>query len=312
VPGRRVSEPERVYSNVGENEFVAEAEGYRRELLAYCYRMVGSVHEAEDLVQETYLRAWRGQAGFEGRASLRTWLYRIATNVCLKALRGNQRRALPSGLAGFGSPDDVPWLGPIPDAVVASRAGLRLAFVAALQHLTPRQRAVLILRDVLDYRAAEVAGLLGISTTAVNSVLRRARDQIERAAPDAETVSEPVRSTLLDRYVTAFEAADVRALTALLTDDVTWEMPPNPEWYAGRPAVTGLLESRFTGRPGDNDLLMTAANGQPAVAVYAGGRAHSIQVLELDPRGVSRVVAFHDPRLFRWFRLTTTRERGTT
>jgi RNA polymerase sigma-70 factor, ECF subfamily len=286
---------------MGETEFVAATERYRRELVAYCYRMAGSVHEAEDLVQETYLQAWRGQAGYAGRASLRTWLYRIATNVCLNALRGSHRRALPSGLDGYGPDDEVPWLGPVPDAVVATRAGLRLAFVAALQHLTPEQRAVLILRDVLDYRAAEAAGLLGISTTAVNSVLRRARAQIGRAAPDPETLSESVSSALLDRYVAAFEAADVSALTALLADEVTWEMPPNPEFYAGRPAVSALLESRFTGRPGDNRVLRTAANGQPAVAVYAGARAHSIQVLELGERGITRVVAFHDPDLFKVF-----------
>jgi RNA polymerase sigma-70 factor, ECF subfamily len=315
----------------GSGEFAVVAAPFRRELLAYCYRMVGSVHDAEDLVQEVYLRGWRFYTEFEGRSSLRTWLYRIATNVCLRALRQSARRALPSGLSGpKGMPvgsvpsrdQEVAWLQPIPDAllgdvsadpaaVAASREGVRLAFVAALQHLTPRQRAVLILRDVLQLRATEVAELVGTTSTAVDSMLRRARERLDRASPVLETVTEPSdsrRRALLDQYVRAFEDVDVPAITRLLTDDAVWEMPPTRAWYAGRDEVRRLLAARMSGERGDNRLVRTAANGQPALAVYAraatgGHRAHSIQVLTLAVSGVARVVAFHDPCLFALFGL---------
>jgi RNA polymerase sigma-70 factor, ECF subfamily len=312
-------------------EFAALTAPFRRELLAYCYRMVGSVHDAEDLVQEVYLRAWRFYAEFEGRSSLRTWLYRIATNVCLRALQQSSRRALPSGLGGpEGTPTgsvastgrEVAWLQPIPDvlladgsadpaAVVVSREGMRLAFVAALQYLTPRQRAVLILCDVLRLRAAEVAELLGTTPTAVDSTLRRARGRLDHTSPTAQTVTEPSdsrRRALLDRYVRAFEEVDVPAITRLLTDDAVWEMPPTRAWYAGRDAIGRLLAARMSGRRGDNRLVGTAANGQPARAVYARGtgggyRPHSIQVLTVATGGIARVVAFHDPALFALFGL---------
>src|SRR5271169_3032429 len=203
-------------------DFTSLTGRFRGELLAHCYRMLGSAEEAEDLVQETYLRAWRSFDGFEGRASVRTWLYRIATNVCLTAIERRGRRPLPSGLgapaddpqAPMIAGPDVPWLQPIPDALLASqgddpaaavamRAGIRLAFVAALQHLSARQRAVLILRDVLDWPAAEVADLLGTTTTAVNSGLRRARAQIAQALPVEDEVTEPAgpqARALLDRF----------------------------------------------------------------------------------------------------------------
>jgi RNA polymerase sigma-70 factor (ECF subfamily) len=206
-------------------EFTSATGRFRGELLAHCYRMLGSAEEAEDLVQETYLRAWRSYAGFEGRASVRTWLYRIATNVCLTALERRGRRPLPSGLgAPSGDPEtpviagaEVPWLQPFPDvllagrradpaAVAASRAGIRLAFVAALQHLSARQRAMLILRDVLEWPAAQVADLLGTTTTAVNSGLRRARAQLAQALPAEDELAEPAepdRRALLDRFAAA-------------------------------------------------------------------------------------------------------------
>ena len=236
-----------------EEDFQTLAEPFRRELLAYCYRMLGSVHDAEDLVQETYLRAWRAYDRFEGRSSLRTWLYRIATNACLTALEGRGRRPLPSGL---GSPSsdptgelaqspELPWLEPIPDtmvsaapddpaAIVTSRESIRLALITALQHLPPRQRTVLIMRDVLGWRAAEVAEMLGVTTIAVNSMLQRARAQISELAPAEDEVTEPVRAEqreLLDRYVAAFQNYDTAALVTLFSADAVWEMPPFTGWY---------------------------------------------------------------------------------
>src|SRR6266487_1521152 len=241
----------------GSDDFARLTDPFRPELLAYCYRMLGSVQDAEDQVQETLIRAWRSYGEFEGRASLRTWLYRIATNACLRALENRSRRPLPSGLAGPGEDPEaplaaarpeVPWLQPFPDAllraesadpasVAASRASVRLALIAAVQYLPPRQRAVLILRDVLAWRASEVAGLLGVSTAAVNSVLQRARDHLRRAAPASDEIREPAEPelrTLLDRYASAFENADVTTLTRLLRADAVLEMPPLPGWFAGR------------------------------------------------------------------------------
>jgi RNA polymerase sigma-70 factor, ECF subfamily len=303
---------------------------FRGELLAHCYRMAGSAEEAEDLVQETYLRAWRSFDGFEGRSSVRTWLYRIATNVCLTALERRGRRPLPSGLgapsgdaqAAVVAGPEVPWLQPLPGAllaaspadpaaVAASRAGIRLAMVAALQHLSARQRAVLILRDVLDWPAAQVAGLLGTTTTAVNSGLRRARAQLARALPAEEELAEPAepgRRALLDRFAAAIENADASALAELLTEDVALEMPPALTWFAGRRAVVAFTASRLLAEPGVLRLVPVVANGQPAFAVYrrqSGGayQAHALQVLTLTATGIARIVAFTDPGLFAPFGL---------
>src|SRR6478752_2316953 len=237
-------------------DFGRRIDPHRGELLAHCYRMLGSVHDAEDLVQETMLRAWRSRDRYdEQRASVRTWLYRIATNACLTSLEGKRRRPLPSGLGG---PSDDPtepltpgrevsWLQPFPDAllgdhddpaaVLAARGSMRLALIAALQFLPARQRAVVILRDVLDYSAAETAVILETTATAVNSSLQRARARLGAVAPLEDDLDEPAdaaRRELLDRYVAAFENADVDALTRLLTDDVVLEMPPMTNWYAGR------------------------------------------------------------------------------
>src|SRR5688500_10294930 len=219
---------------------------YERELLAHCYRMSGSFHEAEDLVQETFLRAWKASADFQGRSSVRTWLYRIATNVCLTNLEGAPRRPLPTGL---GTPDahpddeliesrEVPWLEPVPDAavVVAERDSIRLAFVAALQHLPARQRAVLILRDVLRWSAAEVAEALETSPAAVNSALQRAHAQMADRGLTEETVQPdltPEQQQLLDRYVDAFWRKDIDTIVSLLTAEAVWEMPPFTGWYLG-------------------------------------------------------------------------------
>lgn len=312
-------------------EFARLSDPYRRELVAYCYRMVGSVDEAEDLVQETYLRAWRSYTAFEGRSSLRTWLYRIATNSCLTALEKRSRRPLPSGLGGpdgeFAGPfeqarAEMQWLQPIPDTAVATvssdpasivvaRDGLRLALIAALQLLPPRQRAVLILREVLGWSAAEVADLLGCSTAAVKSALQRARAQVERLAPAEHEVSEPsdpTRRALLTRYMAAFEDDDVSALVQLLHADVALEMPPFAAWFRGRDTVAWFIGAHIVNGAGQLRLVATAANGQPAVAAYRRGddgvyHAHAIHVLSVTAGIVTRIVAFLEPDLFRRFGL---------
>jgi RNA polymerase sigma-70 factor, ECF subfamily len=311
-------------------DFTSATGRFRGELLAHCYRMLGSAEEAEDVVQETYLRAWRSYAGFEGRSSVRTWLYRIATNACLTALERRGRRPLPSGL---GAPSDdpatpvvagpeVPWLQPLPGAllaaeradpasVTASRAGIRLAFVAALQHLSARQRAVLILRDVLEWPAAQVADLLGTTTTAVNSGLRRARAQLAQALPAEDELAEPAepeRRKLLDRFAVALEHADATALAQLLAEDVALEMPPALTWFTGRPAVVAFTAAQLLTEPGALRLVPVTANGQPAFAVYRRERgtayhAHAVQVLTVTATGIARIVAFTDPGLFTSFGL---------
>jgi RNA polymerase sigma-70 factor, ECF subfamily len=315
----------------GSDEFALLADPYRGELLAHCYRMLGSVHDAEDQVQETLLRAWRSYGDFEGRSSMRTWLHRIATNNCLRALETRSRRPLPSGL-GEAAEDpngpvpvahlDVPWLQPFPDAltgrgaddpaaVITARAGMRLALIAALQYLPPRQRAVLILRDVLGWPAAEVADLLGTSTAAANSALQRARAQIATLAPAEDDIIEPadpkVRA-LLERYAAAFESADVARLTELLRADAALEMPPMATWFAGRDRVSRFLARRVLIRPGDFALTPVQANGQPSFAAYQRGddgsyHAHAIQVLDIRGGCISRIVSFNDGGLLAAFGL---------
>ncbi|MFF7984646.1 RNA polymerase subunit sigma-70 [Streptomyces sp. NPDC007901] len=291
-------------------------EPYRGELVAYCYRMLGSFHEAEDLVQETMLRAWKARDRYDpARASVRTWLYRIATNVCLTALQGRARRPLPSGLgAPSGDPEapltpalDVPWLEPFPDARfdVEARADLRLALVAALQVLPARQRAVLVLREVLEFSAAEVADQLATSVPAVNSALQRARAALAGVGA-ADEVTEPddavVRETV-GRYVRAFEAADVPALVRLLTDDAVLEMPPVLLWYRGRREYGLFMERVFRLRGTGWRMRSLTANGQPTLAAYApkpggGHRLHTVQVLTVTGGGrVACNVVFADPRV---------------
>ena len=321
------------YDRVDE-DFERLADPYRRELLAHCYRMLGSVHDAEDLVQETYLRAWRAYDRFEGRSSLRTWLYRIATSACLTALESRSRRPLPTGLgAPSADPEDtlverpeVPWLEPIPDAmvdvertdpaaVVTSRERIRLALIAALQHLPPRQRAVLILRDVLKWRAREVAELLDISTAAANSMLQRARAQLEAVAPAEDEITEPTsqdQRQLLERYLKAFEDYDTGAIVELFTKDAVWEMPPFTGWYQGAEDIAQLISTQCpAGGPGDLRLLPTAANGQPAFGMYLRGddrdwHAFQVEVLTLSGSRVAHVVAFFDTSLFPKFGLPET------
>ncbi|TCN33410.1 RNA polymerase sigma-70 factor (ECF subfamily) [Kribbella orskensis] len=315
-----------------DEEFARRIDPFRQELLSHCYRMLGSINDAEDLVQETYLRAWRSYGRFEGRSSLRVWLYRIATNVCLSALEHRSQRLLPSGL---GAPSDDPerpltiapvetaWVQPLPGSpaepptdpavIVAARDSVRLALIAALQHLPAKQRVVLILRDVLAWRAAEVADLLGNTTVAVNSLLQRARAQLERVAPTEDGQTDPtdprVRA-LLDQYVSAFEGADITALMAVLRDDAALEMPPNLTWFSGRAAVVRFLEKNvFTGHAAIRMIRITA-NAQPAVATYwlddGVYRPHALQVLTITSSGISRIVSFNDPQLFPTFDLPVT------
>jgi RNA polymerase sigma-70 factor, ECF subfamily len=311
-----------------DDAFLADAQRYRRELLAHCYRMTGSLHDAEDLVQETYLRAWKSHRGFEGKSSVRTWLYRIATNTCLTALDNRRRRPLPSGLGApssdpLGELDEraeVPWLEPLPDdatdpsSIVGARESVRLAFVAALQHLSPRQRAVLVLREVLQWRAAEVADAIGTSTAAVNSLLQRARAQLDAVGPSESDVLAPPESPeaqdLLSRYISAFENYDIDTLVELFTAEAIWEMPPFAGWYLGPQAIGDLSRHHCPAEaPGDMRLIPTTANGQPAAAMYmisretGGHDPFQLHVLDIAPGGVSHVVAFLDTSVFPKFGL---------
>ncbi|MFD6160947.1 RNA polymerase subunit sigma-70 [Nocardia sp. NPDC060256] len=309
-----------------EDRFAEETERFRRELLAHCYRMVGSAHDAEDLVQETYLRAWRSYPGFEGRASVRSWLYRIATNVCLTALRPRRIRVLPSGLAGsYDGPDrppnrvapgEVSWLEPLPDALIApadddpaavviARESVRLALIASLQHLPPRQRAILLLREVLAFSAAETAEILGTTTAAVKSGLQRARARLDELEPKPAELLEPGdhrARALLDGYIAAFERSDARLLEQVLRRDATLEATPFLDWRAGRAGCIQMLDAYVLGVQGDWRMLATAANGQPAAVIYRRDvdgklQAYGAVVLEPTASGVSRVIAFHHSAL---------------
>ncbi|TWH04669.1 RNA polymerase sigma-70 factor (ECF subfamily) [Nocardioides sp. J9] len=298
---------------------------YQRELMAHCYRMSGSVHEAEDLVQETFLRAWKASASFQGRSSVRTWLYKIATNVCLTNLESKPRRPLPTGLGtSDSSPADelledheVPWLEPIPDAAVevAERDTIRLAFVAALQHLPARQRAVLILRDVLRWSAAETAAALETTTAAVNSALQRAHAQLADRGLTPDTVEadlDQAQRTLLDAYLQAFWRKDIDQIVQLLKYDATWDMPPFLNHYRGCEAIGELIGSKCPGGTNDMPMIETVANGQPAFGLYMRQpeghfEPFHLQVLQMTGSGdelrVEHVTAFFDPRLFARFGL---------
>jgi RNA polymerase sigma-70 factor, ECF subfamily len=298
-----------------------DLEPYRGELVAYCYRMLGSFYEAEDLAQDTMLRAWKARDRYDAaRASVRTWLYRIATNACLSALADRARRPLPSGL---GAPSDdpaapltpafeIPWLQPFPDARfdLAARTDLRLALVAAMQSLPPRQRAVLLLREVLEFSAAEVAAQLDTTVPAVNSALQRARAALADVGDPVE-VTEPddlVVQSVVQRYMEAFEAADVPALVRLLTDDAVMEMPPVPLWYRGSRDYGLFMERVFELRGPGWLVRSLSANRQPAFAAYApdpaGGHGlHTLQVLTIARGQIARNVVFADPAVFDAFDL---------
>jgi RNA polymerase sigma-70 factor, ECF subfamily len=293
------------HADASSEAFSLLVDRHRPELLAHCYRLLGSIHDAEDALQEALVRAWRGYAAFEGRSSVRTWLYRIATNACLRLLEQRDRRPLlepfPDALLSSAALD--------PAAVTAARSGLRLTVIAALQQLPVRQRTVFILRDVLGWRAAEVASLLDASVISVNSALQRAREQVRELSISPEDAREPAAradQALVDRYATAIEEADASALVALLTEDATFEMPPIPAWYRGRPAIGRFFETRILTSPGRFTLVKITANGQPAFAVYQraddGTReAHGIQVLTTAGPRITGITAFLDPSLFPLF-----------
>jgi RNA polymerase sigma-70 factor (ECF subfamily) len=313
---------------VGGQDFAALAEPYRRELTVHCYRMLGSFHDAEDLVQETMLRAWRGWDRYQGRASLRSWLYRIATNASLDALAARDRRRLPATAGDPADPDAPPppprlepvWLEPLPGALAAQvdhdpaarydrHESITLAFIAALQRLSGRQRAVLILRDVLAWRAKEVAELLDESLPTVNSLLFRARRTMARERPAVATTSPAaagVDAGLLRRYVTAWQAADVAALVSLLREDAELSMPPLPAWYRGPAAIERFLRAGLLadGSAGRWRMLPTEANGEAAFGVYErvarADHTHAavaLSVVGVHDGRVARVTTFLDPWL---------------
>ena len=298
----------------------AELEQYRRELTAYCYRMLGSPFEAEDAVQDTFVRAWKGLDRFEGRAALRSWLYRIATNVCLDLLNGRERRARPMDLGPAREPvasnlnalPEVTWIEPIPDPadVAVERDTIRLAFVAALQHLPARQRAVLILCEVLRWKASEVAELLETSVASVNSALQRARATLEATDLTEAPKPEAADPELLDRYVKAFEAYDMEALTSLIHEDATQSMPPFDLWLRGRDDIFEWWYGPGIGCQGSRVIPTVAANGSPAFGQYkpsetgSGFEPWALQVLELSDGRIVELTFFLDTdRVFPLFGL---------
>ncbi|MEV6823696.1 RNA polymerase subunit sigma-70 [Amycolatopsis sp. NPDC051102] len=294
----------------------AGLEDYRPELAALCYRMTGSAHEAEDLVQETYLRAWRSRASFEARSSVRTWLYRIATNVCLTALQGRARRVLPAGLGAPGDDPDVPlpaaevlwltpWLGD-PAQVAEQRRMLRLALVASAQHLPARQRAAFLLREVLAMPATEIAEVLGTSVPAVKSALQRARARLDESTPTPEDVAEPdspAAREVLNSYIAAFETADIAMLTRLLSDDATLEVIPSGLSLAGKRSCVPFLAEHVLTAPGLYRMFPTVANDQPAAVAYYRERTGTpfrpfgLAVLTTDATHLTSITTFLDPEL---------------
>jgi RNA polymerase sigma-70 factor, ECF subfamily len=303
-------------------ELGARLEQHRTELTAYAYRMLGSSFEAEDVVQETMIRAWRGYDRFEGRAALRSWLYRIATNVCLDMLNGRERRARPMDLGPAREPVDsnlnmlpeVTWIEPVPDGLVmpegdpadvaVARETIRLAFVAALQHLPPRQRAVLILCEVLRWQATEVAELLETSVASVNSALQRARATLAAGNVSATDPSPPLgeeERDLLDRYVAAFEAYDIDALTTLIQEDATQSMPPYDLWLQGRDDIFEWWFGPGIGCRGSRLVPTVAANGSPAYGQYkpspdGGYEPWALQVIELSEGRIGELTFFLDTK----------------
>ncbi|MGW8976017.1 sigma-70 family RNA polymerase sigma factor [Streptomyces platensis] len=325
--GEGVAAAEGAGRGVPQGEPVDLLEAHRTELTGYCYRMLGSAFEAEDAVQETMVRAWRSYDRFEGRSSLRSWLYRIATNVCLDLLKGSGRRARPMDLASPSSVDgpigtglpETTWIGPVPDQRVLASAGdpaetavaresIRLAFISALQRLAPRQRAVLILREVLSWSASEVAELLGSSVASVNSALQRARATLAASGDTTADASpqplDDAQQALLRRYVDAFERFDMDALTAVLHEDSTLSMPPYALWLRGRADILKWLRGPGEGCAGSH-LVPVRANGRPAFGQYrADGVPWAIQVIETADGRVSALQSFLDTeRLFPLFGL---------
>lgn len=296
------------------------AERYRSELRAHCYRMLGSLDEAEDLVQDTFLRAWRGRDTFrlEGRWSFRAWLYRIATNACLNALtRSPARKLLPTQLGAPGDPNepvappaDLPWLQPFPDAllatndpeaIVVAKESVELAYLAAIQHLPPKQRAALILREVVGWSAKDVAALLETTDTAVASALQRARATLPPPGPSRPSTAE--EREVLRRYVDAHERADLDALAALLREDAIASMPPIPTWFDGRTAILTATARGFQAI-GPMRFVATRANDRPAAACYANGKPFSLDLLRIENGQIAEITSF-GPDAFRFFQELT-------
>jgi RNA polymerase sigma-70 factor (ECF subfamily) len=327
-----------------ESAFTALVERHRRELQVHCYRMVGSFEEAEDLVQETFTRAWRARAGvsFDASGSPRAWLYRIATNACLDVLRRRPRRVIPTELGGAADPHvppsppvDLPWLQPYPDrllepaaspdddpgAIVVARETIELAFLAAIQHLPPRQRAALIFRDVLGWSAKETASTLETSVASANSALQRARATLQEHLPERRTEWAQARAPsdeerdLLRRYMEAHERADADALADLLRADVLLTMPPHPTWFAGRDAILTAMQPAYDGTFGQLRAVATAANTQPAAALYlrppgeSEYRALAFDVLRIEDGLVVEISSFVFPSLFAAFGLPAALDR---
>jgi RNA polymerase sigma-70 factor (ECF subfamily) len=289
-------------------DYAVLIEPYRSELQAHCYRMLGSVQDAEDALQDALTSAWRALPRFEGRSSLRSWLYRIATNACLKLLERRPRRLLAAEYGPPAQPNDapaeplteVPWLGPYPDVAIGyeQRESVELAFVAALQHLPAKQRAVLLLRDVLGFSGAEAADALETTPEAVYSALQRAHRTVDERLPDQTqqaalaALGDEGLKRLAERYVRAWESADVDAVVALLTEDATLTMPPRPTWFSGRDAIRTFLAGFPLGGPGRVRLAPAYANGQLAFAQWLDGVAHGIQVLTLRGDRVAEIATF--------------------
>jgi RNA polymerase sigma-70 factor, ECF subfamily len=319
-----------VQMDPGESTFAAAVEPHRRELLVHCYRMLGSAHDAQDLVQETLTRAWRAFDRYDDqRASVRTWLYRIATNACLNELESRKRRPLPADVGPqFDDPEaafvpgfEVPWLQPIPDALlgatssdpadlVAERARLRLGVVATLQLLPPRQRAVLLLCDALDLPAREVAVLLETTPASVNSALQRARRTLAAAAVDIDgpVESDESQRAVVEAWIAAFEAADVVALQRLVLDDVVLEMPPMRNWYRGATLYGAFMTRIFRTRGSSWRTVPIGANGQAGCAAYVRNEhddfvLHTVQVFTVEGGRMARVTVFQDPDVFALFDL---------
>jgi RNA polymerase sigma-70 factor (ECF subfamily) len=317
-----------------EGAFERVIEPFRRELQAHCYRMLGSAHDAEDALQETLLRAWRGLSGFEGRSSLRAWLYRIATNVSLRVIERRPKRLLPVDYGPAGDPHAEPdppltesvWVEPYPDEAIADgrsspearyeqRESVELAFVAALQHLPARQRAVLLLRDVLGFEPTEIAEALDATPASVYSALQRAHAAIDEKLPE-RSQQETLRSIdderlreVTARFVAAWESNDIKGLVAMLTEDAVVSMPPRPSWYRGREEIAAFL-ARHPMAPEERwRLVAIRANGQPAFAMYGleddgAWRAHAIEAFTVDDEArITAITAFLEPELFRHFGL---------
>jgi RNA polymerase sigma-70 factor (ECF subfamily) len=318
-------------TRVGAPELEHELDAHRRALSGYCYRMLGSPFEAEDAVQETYLRAWRSVDRIEHRAALRAWLYRIATNVCLDMLNGRARRALPMDLGDAGAPEaanlnvlpEATWIEPIPEGLltdgldpaelVVAQETIKLAFMAALQHLPPRQRAALILCEVLRWQASEAADLLETSVAAINSALQRARATLEAAgvsSDEASSPADPESRELLASYVDAFQRYDIDALTALIREDARQSMPPYDLWLEGREDIFAWWVGPGIGCSGSRLVPAVAANGSVAFGQYKpresgeGYEPWALQVLELRDGRIAELTFFLDTaRLFPLFGL---------